>query len=68
MNKTNLKLMIESGICSVIINLAISAIWFVFEYLQFNELQFNRDCDTVVSFIYFCIIWHAIYKSKKGGK
>lgn len=66
MNKINLKLMIESAICSIIINLAITAIWHELEYLQFNELQFNRNCDNVVFLIYFYVIWYLIYKSKKG--
>lgn len=59
------KLFWGSWIKSLIINLATSSIWFGLEYIQFKELQWNRECDNVVGFIYFCIIWYLIYKREK---
>lgn len=50
---------------SLIVNLAISAIWMVFEYVQFGELQFNRGCDNIVFAIYFGVIWFLFYKIDK---
>lgn len=39
-----------------ITNLAVLAIWYATEYLQFGELQWSRECDTVVWWVYFIIL------------
>ena len=41
---------------SLIVNLAILAIWLIFEYNEFGSLQ-DRECDDVVFMCYFLIIW-----------
>ena len=41
----------------LIINLAITTIWYRLEYLQFGEFQWNRKCDNVVSVLYFIALW-----------
>ena len=46
-----------SLLIAFIINLAITTIWYRLEYLQFGELQWNRKCDNVVSFLYFIALW-----------
>ena len=46
-----------SLLVAFIINLAITAIWYRLEYLQFGELQWNRKCDNVVSVLYFIALW-----------
>lgn len=45
---------------AMVINLAVTAIWYQYEYQQFKELQWNRKCEVVVSTIYFLIIWYLI--------
>ena len=49
---------------SVGLNLAVLAIWYILEYRQFKELQWNRKCDDLVWVIYIVII--AILFYKKG--
>ena len=46
-----------SLLIAFVINLAITTIWYRLEYLQFGELQWNRKCDNVVSFLYFIALW-----------
>lgn len=41
-----------------IITLTISAIWYGVELIQFKELQWNRECDNVVSLLYFLVLWY----------
>ena len=47
----NLKI-IKSFLISVLITLAITAIWYGFEWIQFGELQWERECDNVVTYLY----------------
>lgn len=47
---------------SVVINLAITAIWYFLEYKQFGQLQWNRKCDNIVWIIYVFVIWWALHK------
>lgn len=53
---------------ALIIQLAITAIWYYFEYKQFHELQWDRKGDNIVSVLYFIVIWYLIYKIEKGGR
>ncbi len=57
--------MIEAFIKALIVNLAVTAIWYASEWLQFGELQFNRECDNIVSFIYLLILWYLFYKNER---
>ena len=54
--------MIKSLIAALIINYAISAIWYIAEYKQFGELQWNRKCDSIVSTLYLIALWIAFGK------
>lgn len=49
---------------AIIINLAITAIWYQYEYRQFKELQWDRKCDAVVSTVYFFVIWILLMKAR----
>lgn len=40
-------------IISTLISFAITAIWYLLEYEQFGELQFDRKCDCVVWILYW---------------
>lgn len=42
---------------ALIVSLAVSAVWYGLEWLEFKELQWNRECDNVVWVIYFIILW-----------
>lgn len=43
---------------ALIVNLAVAAIWFVAEYKQYGELQWDRECDNIVFWTYFVILWY----------
>ena len=47
--------MIKGFIYAVLISLSITAVWYVYEYKQFGELQWDRD----VSILYFIALWIA---------
>ena len=47
---------------SLVINLAISALWYVLEFEQFGTLQLDRVCDNFVFFIYVVILWYVFHK------
>lgn len=57
-----------SLIKSLIVNLAIFAIWYACEFQQFGTLQFDRQCDEVISFIYILVIWYFIHKLEYKDK
>lgn len=48
---------IKSLIVALVINYVITAIWYIFEYKQFGELQWNRKCDNIVSILYLIALW-----------
>lgn len=48
---------IKALLKSLIINLAVTAIWFYAEYEQFGELQWYRQCDNIVCVLYIIILW-----------
>ena len=33
--------------------LAISAIWYILEFMEFGTLQWDRACDNIIGFIFF---------------
>ena len=37
---------------ALLVSLVISAVWYMAEYIQFGELQWNRECDNIVSMLY----------------
>ena len=43
---------------ALIVNLAVAAIWFWSEYQQYGELQWDRECDNIVFWVYFFILWY----------
>ena len=43
---------------AMVVNLAITAVWYAFEWKQFGELQWNRTCDNVVGILYFLVLWY----------
>lgn len=53
---------------ALVVNLAITAIWYFFEYQQFHELQWDRQGDNVVGVLYFLVTWYLFYKLEKGRK
>jgi hypothetical protein len=42
---------------ALIVNFAVSAVWMASEYAQFGELQYGRECDNIVFWLYLCITW-----------
>lgn len=41
---------------ALITNLAVAAIWYVLEYKEFGEFQWNRQCDNTIWMVYFIIL------------
>lgn len=37
---------------ALLISLAVLAVWYGLEYMQFGELQHNRQCDEVIFWMY----------------
>lgn len=58
----------KAGFQALIINLAVSAVWYGLEFQQFGTLQWERNCDNVVSMIYFFIIWWFAHKNNDWVK
>lgn len=56
--------MAKGFIIASIVSLLIIAIWYVLEYMQFGQLQWNRQCDEVVSLLYFIALWVAFSRWK----
>lgn len=42
---------------ALMVNLAITGIWYMTEWAQFKELQWNRKCDDIVNLLYFLVLW-----------
>ena len=51
--------MTKGFIYVALISLSITAVWYVYEYKQFVELQWDRECDSIVSILYFIALWIA---------
>lgn len=47
-----------------VVNLAISAVWYGLEWIQFGELQWDRECDNVVSLLYLLVLWYLFANQK----
>ena len=43
---------------ALIVSMAISAVWYGYEWKQFKELQWNRQCDNIVWILYFGVLWY----------
>lgn len=57
--------MIKAFVKALTVNLAVTAIWYASEWMQFGELQFNRECDNVVNTIYLFVLWYLLYKKER---
>lgn len=42
---------------ALMVNMAISIIWYELEWAQYKELQWNRVCDNVVWVLYLLVLW-----------
>ena len=42
--------------CATVLSLSILGIWYLLEWYQFKELQWNRKCDYVVFVLYFIVL------------
>lgn len=54
---------LKALIQSLAVNLAIAAIWYGFEWMQYGELQWGRQCDNVVGILYIFILWWAFHQN-----
>ena len=59
-----MKKLIKSAGWSVLVSFAILAVWYGFEWIQFGELQFDRDCDNAVFLLYLIALTVAFYKKE----
>lgn len=57
--------MIKSFVKALTVNLAVTAILYASEWMQFGELQFNRECDNIVNTIYLFILWYLFYENER---
>lgn len=48
---------------SFITLLAISAIWYGLEFIEFGTLCWDRKCDNVVGLLFFITLWYANHKA-----
>lgn len=53
---------VKGFIRAAVVSWAIIAVWYAAEYIQFGELQWNRECDEIVSALYFVALWVAFSK------
>lgn len=51
-----------------VVNMAISAVWYATEYIQFGELQWDRQCDNVVWYIYLGVMWYLFREREKAKR
>lgn len=47
---------------SYITLLAISAIWYGLEFIEFGTLCWDRKCDNIVGLLFFIVLWYANHK------
>ena len=43
---------------SLIVSTAICAIWYGLEWIQYRQLQWDRECDNVVWVLYLLVLWY----------
>lgn len=48
---------------ALVVTLAISAVWYGIEFMQYGTLQWDRKCDNVVGFIYLIALWYAYHSN-----
>lgn len=58
----------KAGFQALVIILAVAAVWYALEFHQFGTLQWNRNCDNVVSTIYLFIIWWFAHRNNNWVK
>lgn len=46
-----------SLIKALVVSMAISAVWYGMEWMQYQELQWDRKCDNVVWALYLVVLW-----------
>jgi hypothetical protein len=49
---------------AIVINWAITAVWYMCEYEQFGCLQWDRWGDNVVSMLYTAALWYAFHQER----
>ena len=49
--------LLKGFIIAALITFAITGVWYGLEYMQFGELQWDRECDEVVALLYFIALW-----------
>ena len=42
---------------ALMVNMAISAMWYGLEWMQYKELQWDGECDNVVWVLYLLVLW-----------
>lgn len=42
--------------------LAISALWYSIEFIQYGTLQWDRQCDNVIGIIFLVVLWYAYHQ------
>ena len=42
--------------------LAISAIWYGLEFIEFGTLCWDRKCDNIVGLLFFIVLWYTNHK------
>lgn len=45
-----------------IVNVAILAVWYGVEWIQYGNLQWDRWCDNVVWVLYLLVLWYLFAK------
>ena len=43
---------------ALIASMAISAVWYGMEWMQYRELRWDRKCDNVVAILYLVVLWY----------
>lgn len=52
-----IKLTNKGMLLAFLVCLAITGIWYGLEWIEFGELQWNRECDNIIEFLYFFALW-----------
>ena len=42
--------------------LAISAIWYGLEFIEFGTLCWDRKCDNIIGLLFFIVLWYTNHK------
>lgn len=51
-----IKITIKGMLLAFLICLAIAGVWYGLEWIEFGELQWDRECDNIISCLYFCAL------------